>query len=160
MAKAKPNKKRANPISMYFPEMESIKHSPRFQVIAANGILELLVNTLVEKKCKNERARNFNYGVKLVLLNEMGIISDKHFKLYDAFRNIRNEAAHGEFQLSPKLLEPFIDMRMGTVMEDPNKPVNFQDPKMFQLLCNLLFIRLWEDNLDVFQKKFDRVQPW
>ena len=72
------NNKPINPIGLYFPEISLISDSPRFQVIATNGVFEVLINTLIEKKCKNKKACKFNYGIKLVLLNEAGHLTDVH----------------------------------------------------------------------------------
>jgi hypothetical protein len=149
MRKNKP----VNPIAQYFPEINSVSHSPRFQVIATNGVLELLVNTLIEKKCRNERAHRFNYSSKLVLLNEMDILPDLQFKLLDAFRELRNRAAHGGFDLTSAMLMPFADMSYRTARKDLEKPENFQH------LCNILVCGFWNDNIGIFGSYFENLPP-
>ncbi len=142
--------KRANPVGYFFPEMNLVSHSPRFQVIITNGVFELLINVLIEVLCKNTSAKRFNYGNKLVLLNEKGVIGDLQYNWLNAFRDLRNEAAHGQFVLTPKMLEPFKTLAL------PHK-LSITDPKNFQHLCNGLFVGFWNTHLKIFNSYFDKL---
>lgn len=89
---------------------------PRFQTIVTNGVLELLVNTLIEHHCKHgkiivKRTRDYPYSVRLVLLHEKGLISDWFYGVLDSFRYLRNDAVHkAQFSLTPDILAPFKDI--------------------------------------------------
>ena len=103
-------------IETFINDIRSVRHSPRFQIIVTHGVLELLVNTLVEQTCKHqekiiESTRDFPHAVKLVLLSEKGIINDSQFKFIDNFRKLRNSAAHGaQFVLKEEMLKPFANL--------------------------------------------------
>jgi hypothetical protein len=153
-----PKAKKQSPLENYFSDLHSANDSPRFQIVVTNGVLEMLVNALIENKCKNAgKMEKWNYGVKLILLNEMGILSDKFFTLLDEFRRLRNQAAHGHFKLTAEMLIKFVDVKMNTVMEDPKTPADFLDLYNFKHLCNLLFVGFWHEHLDVFKNAFEKM---
>lgn len=139
-------------------EMRSAAHSPRFQVIIAQGMLELLVNTLVEKFCKDaeiigEDNRDYPYSVKLVILHEKGVIPDNYFKWMNGLRRIRNEAAHAAVfeltQLSPKYWAPFQGLK-STLTNFP-----LDDPKHFVFLCQEIFAGFWNLHVRLFGPIFE-----
>jgi hypothetical protein len=71
-------------VETFLMELNTLVHIPRFQVIVSHGVLELLVNTLIEHRCKNakriiERTRDYPYSVKLVMIHEKGLITDFYF---------------------------------------------------------------------------------
>ena len=76
--------------------------APRFQVLITQGFVELLVNAVIDAKCKNAKritgnSRDFPYSIKLLLLHELGLISDGLFQTLDQLRKHRNHAAHDPF---------------------------------------------------------------
>jgi hypothetical protein len=117
-----------SPMIKVMHELERCKDEPRLLIIITNGFVELIINLLVERSCKHggkivERRRDFPHSIKLTLLNELGILSDHHYKLLDWFRDIRNEAAHKwEFKLNPDKMKVFADPK-------------YSDPKNFGALC-------------------------
>lgn len=150
-SKAKPTKI----IKTFIEEINSVSHSPRFQVIVTNGVLELLVNTFVEHTCKHgktimERARDYPYSVKLVLLHEKGLINDFFFQRLDILRKIRNAAAHeAQFQLTPEMLLPFKGQM------DSTKKHDFGEPKNFPFLCGETVMRFWNWGVQLFAPIFE-----
>ncbi len=53
----------------------------RFQVLITQGFVELLVNAVIDAKCKNAKkitsnTRDFPYSTKLLILHELGLLSD------------------------------------------------------------------------------------
>jgi hypothetical protein len=76
--------------------------APRFQVLITQGFVELLVNAVIDAKCKNAKkitsnARDFPYSTKLLLLHELGLLSDSSYRSLDKLRKYRNKAAHEPF---------------------------------------------------------------
>src|ERR1051325_9240377 len=74
----------------------------RSVVILGHGFLELLVNTLIDAKCKNAKKitannRDCSHSANLVLLHELGLLSDESYSIFDWFRRLRNRAAHEPF---------------------------------------------------------------
>jgi hypothetical protein len=143
--------KTVNPFELFFPEMELAKGSPRFQIIITNCIFELLVNTIIELKCKNAKAvAKYNYSTKLVLLHEMNLITNCQYTFLDAFRSIRNKAAHGaQFNLTEDMLTPFKDMLIR------NKREQYYNKDGFHRICLLCLIELWNHNVTIFHPYFN-----
>jgi hypothetical protein len=57
------------------------------------------MNALIINKAKNGKKisndnRSYPYSSKILILHEIGVLSDEDFKVYDWFRKIRNKAAH------------------------------------------------------------------
>src|SRR5258706_7288848 len=150
----KTSKPPKDPILAFLDEIISLKQHPRFQTIVAHGVLELLVNTLIEHRCKHgkkitERTRDYPQSVKLVILHEKRLISDFQYKLYDSFRTLRNKAAHqSQFTLTPELLLPF----KGTVASD--RKTKLDDPTNFHLLCMEIVFDFWNAHVKLFAPIF------
>src|SRR4051794_28612572 len=86
----------------FFGQLRSVKGNPRILVLSTNGFLELLVNAVIDTKCKNGKKitssnRDFSYSTKLLILNEVGLLPDGFYRILDWFRRIRNRAAHEPF---------------------------------------------------------------
>lgn len=76
--------------------------APRFQVLITQGFIELLINAVIDAKCKNAaritgNSRDFPYAIKLLLLNELGLLSDSLYRALSQLKKHRNEAAHDPF---------------------------------------------------------------
>ena len=142
-------------IDAFVADMKLIGHTPRFQIIVTHGVLELLVNTLIELRCKNggkiiEATRDYPHSVKLVLLHEKGLIKDSHYRLLDGFRKLRNKAVHdAQFNLKPEMLTPF----QGFFATDKRYKLN--DPKNFGVLCGKIVLLFWDHRLNDFWPYFD-----
>ena len=71
----------------------------RALVLVVHGYLELAVARIIDKHCKNaERitsdTRGYPFSVRIILLHELGLLTDQLFHSLDRFRKIRNQAAH------------------------------------------------------------------
>jgi hypothetical protein len=88
-------------------ELHRCKNEPRLLLLIMHGFVELIINLVVEHHCKQggkivERTRDFPHSIKLTLLNEMGLLSDHHYRLLNWLRGLRNDAAHTwHFKLNP-----------------------------------------------------------
>jgi hypothetical protein len=79
--------------------LKRLSDEPRFALICANSYIELLVSVLVLHKCKNgarisDDSRTYSHAVRLVMLNELGVIKDPLFKQLDYLRDLRNKCSH------------------------------------------------------------------
>ncbi len=85
----------------FHKEIGRVKDDERLLVLVTHGEIELLLNVIIEAKCKRAKkikdSRDYPQSVKLVLLNEIGLINDHSFKILDWFRRLRNKAAHEPF---------------------------------------------------------------
>lgn len=82
-----------------YKEILLVDGHPRLLVLVGNGFLEVLINTLVRHKLKRGEvaaadSRTYTYAVRLTLLHEAGVLTDKEFSTLDWYRSIRNRAAH------------------------------------------------------------------
>ncbi len=76
-------------------ELERLKDRPRFVVIVAHGLIELMVNELVRTHCKHAKEmRRISHYRKLILLNEMDVLPDNFFDCLNRLRELRNAAVH------------------------------------------------------------------
>lgn len=138
-------------LESFFKELGAVKYHHRTLVIIAHGYIELLLNSIIDVKCKHGKVRitknnrDFSLSVKLTLLNELGIVNDALFKILDKFRKIRNRAAHEasfsisseEWQALNTGLNRFLP---GESKIKPNDLLHF---------CKLLIGTLWNENLDI-----------
>ena len=151
MAKQKPTQI----IETFVGDIKAVSHSPRFQLIVAHGVLELLVNTLIECSCKHgkkivERTRDYPHSVKLVLLHEKGLISDFDYQQLDALRDLRNKAVHKpQFNLTHEMLAPF----KGVTSKGSNYKLD--DPKNFVHLCGSTVFGFWNQHVRLFAPIFE-----
>ncbi|GAG88789.1 unnamed protein product [marine sediment metagenome] len=85
----------------FHKEIGRVKDDERLLVLVTHGFIELLLNVIVEAKCKRAKkikdSQDYPHSVKLVLLNEIGLINDCFFEILDWFRRLRNKAAHEPF---------------------------------------------------------------
>jgi hypothetical protein len=87
----------------FFDKIKKIKDDQRLLILVTHGFIELLFNLIIDKKCKHGKRkitsnnRDYPFSVKMVLLNEMGLIDDWLYKIIDRFRRLRNRAAHEPF---------------------------------------------------------------
>ena len=129
-----------------FGELDVLADHPRACIVVAHGFLELLVNILVEAKCKSggkivERTRDFPHSVKLILLHELGAIGDADLRALTAFRKLRNRAVHdAHFQITSNDLEIF-------------KNTSFADAE-FHVQCMVVLSILWNQNQKLFSEYF------
>ena len=128
-------------------ELSLVKDHSRMLVLVTSGLLELLINNLIEAKLKNGKrimddGRTYPYSSKLLILHETSVISDNQYRLFDWFRKLRNRAAHEAiFHITSSDLEKVADE-------------NFKDPKNFYNLCFHVFGGLWNEHVEIFSPIF------
>lgn len=117
-------------------ELSRVKHEPRLLVIITHGLIDLMVNTLIESRCRRgntitEDHRAFPHSSKLLILHELGALTDHHYRLLTWFNRLRNEVAHKPmFTLSQERLSELANPAQRRV-ED------------FEGVCKLLLLELW-----------------
>jgi len=82
-----------------FDLINSVDIDNRILILSFNSIIEVLVNKIIEYSCINSKiilsdSRGYPYGVKILILCEMKIISESIYTILHWFKNIRNDAAH------------------------------------------------------------------
>ena len=149
-----------------FRELHHVQDDDRLLVLVTHGFIELLVNTLVDAKCKNAKKirqddRAFTQSVKLLLLHETGALSDFRYKSLDWFRKLRNRAAHEPlFEVSLKeISNQFNDVTKPACKgagggDSPDTPESQQTAHGLYQLCVLLIITLWSDHSRIFSPVF------
>lgn len=135
------------PLLNFFKELAKVKNSQRSLALVTNGVLELFVETLIKASCRNHKRitednRSFPYSVKLLMLNEVGVLDDEYYKHLDWFRKIRNEAAHKPiFEVTDKSLKGHVS-------------VEYSDPEKLHDLCSTMISAFWNDYIDVLSPVF------
>jgi hypothetical protein len=115
-------------------ELHTVREHPRMLTLVSHGFLESMIEAMIAAKCKQAKKingdnRGFPYSIKVLMLHEMGIVSEHHLRLLDWFRKLRNDFAHKPFMtLTPERLELFVDPQ-------------FRQPEKFIGLCNAI---LWD----------------
>lgn len=131
----------------FFNELSKVRDNQRSLVLITHGFLELLVETLIRAKCKNAKRitddqRSFSYAAKLLLLNEIGVIPDWRYQLFDSFRKVRNRAAHEAFfEVSDDEIERL-------AAKTDSEPTDLYE------LCVVTFASLWNNHIDEFGPVF------
>jgi hypothetical protein len=122
-----------------FRELDSLKEHWRSCVVLAHGLLELLVNELIEEK-STKPARNMSHFAKLNLLRELHLIDDNQFRAFTWFRQLRNRAAHDvQFEKTNSDLRIF-------------RNTSFADSE-FHVQCMVVIASLWNQHHEVFSRR-------
>ena len=117
-------------------------------MIVAHGFLELLVNSLIDKHCKNGAkintdGRSYPHSVKLVLLNEMGVLNKSTYKTLNWFRKLRNRAvSKADFKISKSDLAWL--------------PKRYREPNHFHGFCMELVTDFWNQHVETFHPVFGK----
>jgi len=138
----------SDPLMRFFQEIGRVKNDQRLLLLVSHGVLELLVNSLIDLKCKNAKriasdSRGFPHAARLLILNEIGVISDSQLKVYDSFRRLRNRAAH----------EPLFVTKAADLAAFSE---SLRDPASLYLLCTALVGGLWNDHVTDLAPRFLR----
>jgi hypothetical protein len=129
----------------FLGQIAKVQHDQRLLILVSHGVLELLVNGLIDAKCKNAKrigsdSRGYPHSARLLILNEIGAISNEQLKQYDAFRRLRNRAAHDPlFSVTAPDLEHFSEY--------------YREPSLY-LLCTAIVTSLWNDHVPVLAARF------
>ncbi|MBI3464953.1 MAG: hypothetical protein HY000_18140 [Planctomycetes bacterium] len=142
-----------------FRELYHVQDNPRLLILISHGFIELLVNALIDAKCKNAKkiisnSRDFPHSAKLVILHEMGVITDFRFKSLDWFRKLRNRAAHEPlFEVTPEEIAAHFNQTTAadrSIVADQHGLTAHG----FAQLCVLMIVTLWSDHSKLFSPVF------
>ena len=91
-----------DPFDRVLQQVGDSKADPRVVVLVAHGLIELMLNTLVDHFCRNAKtitsdSRGYPYSTKLIILHEKGVLPDPFFETLERLRKLRNDAAHQPF---------------------------------------------------------------
>jgi len=137
-----------NPVMDMITELTK-PNTPRLRIIVASSAIEILINALVEYHCKNkDKLRDRPQAGKLILLNEMGILSDSRYKLLESFRDLRNVAAHGDKGVKFQINDEIIELFPVTINHKFNNDVKFMH------ICLNMVTGLWNEHAKVLAAQF------
>jgi hypothetical protein len=135
-----------HPVMSFIREV-STAGNYRFRVIVAGATLELLITTLVKHHCKRHGGKfaKFTFDRKLLILHEMGILSDNRYRLLKLFKDLRNDAAHEhKFEITKETLSKF-PITITT---------NREDYIVFHI-CAKMVMELWNEHSNVLISYFN-----
>jgi hypothetical protein len=144
-------------LEAFFHELTKVRDSQRSLVIITHGFVELLLNSVIDAKCKFGRtkitsnSRDYSHSVKLVLLNELGIMDDRLYDILDWFRKLRNRAAHEAFFVVSQSDLDFVNKSMNRFLSVQIEP-STGDLYRF---CTLLIGTIWNGYLDELLSAFE-----
>ena len=121
----------------------------RFRVIVAGATLELFLTTLVKHHCKKHGSQFSKYPLekKILILHEMGILTENRFKLLNHFRDLRNKAAHTpNFEITKHDISKFHVTLV--------KPENLPEHIIISHICTKMAFELWNEHKDVLARYF------
>lgn len=128
-------------------ELSIVKDHTRLLVLVTHGFIELLVNALADHYLKNSKKvtsdeRSYPHSTKILLLNELGIIEDSQYKVFDWFRKLRNKAAH----------QPIFYVTKNDLKN--LSPKKYRNPKNFYYFCFEFMGGFWNQHIPIFRPKF------
>jgi hypothetical protein len=146
-----------DPVDKVMREVLDTTTDPRVAILVAHGLVELMINVLIEERCKNGKkivndTRGFPHSVRLLILHENGVLADSWYELRNRFRKLRNDAAH----------QPFFTVDKGQLMHvaepwerDLPKDLNADRPSdSIGLLCGSIVQSLWQNHREVLGPRF------
>jgi hypothetical protein len=138
--------------SKLLEEINALPENPRVLITVSHCYIELYVHILAEGKCKNSKRivssnRDYPHSTKIVILHEMGVLSDRWAEILHWFRKKRNDAAHEvEFAITPADLVLFEGFQ-ATGLECKEGPVPIDHPRKLRMLCVEIIIGFWNDHV-------------
>ena len=121
-----------------FRELAIVRDHPRMLILVTHGFVERMISVLVKAKLKNQRKilndnRSYSHSARILILNEVGVISDEWFRFLDWFRKLRNRAAHDAiFTLSHQDLA--------------HLHTSVRSPSEFYALCLMFMRQFWDEH--------------
>lgn len=146
-------------VQHFLYELNLVSGNPRLSILIINGFMELMVNILIRNKLKHgkkieEDTRGYTYSTKLIILNEIGIISDDLFYNMDKLRELRNNAAHQPFfTVKDSDMEKF-----RPIVFDQNQWKNLIKEKGISWIAALIWGCLWNLDPEMYLKTFENIQ--
>ncbi len=132
-----------NVLETFHEEINIVKNHDRSLAIITSGFIELLINNIIDEKCKVKSKNINNLSIKFILLNELGIIDDKLYDILKDFNKIRNKAAHkAQFNIDKDTQQ-----RFNNGLKRFGLPDRYGEND-FCIFCKQLLGTLWNANLD------------
>lgn len=135
----------------FYKKIDKVKDDEQLLVIVTHGFIELLLNVIVEAKCKRAKkikdSRDYPHSVKLVLLNEIDLIKNPFFEILDWFRRLRNRAAHEPFFTLSDNDRSYIDKTLRLV--PPGKAVG-----ELHRFCKYIVGAIWNSYKEILMPEF------
>ena len=130
-------------LTQIMSELSIVKDHTRLLVLVTHVFIELLVNALADHYLKNSKKvtsdeRSYPHSTKILLLNELGIIEDSQYKVFDWFRKLRNKAAH----------QPIFYVTKNDLKN--LSPKKYRDPKNFYYFCFEFMGGFWNQHIPIF----------
>lgn len=146
-----------DPLDKVMRQVLNTTTDPRVAVLVAHGLVELMINVLIETRCKHgakivDNSRGFPHSVRLLILHEKGVIADSWYEVLNRFRKLRNDAAH----------QPFFTVDKGRLMHvaepwEKDIPIDLNVDRASDsigLLCGSIVHSLWQNYREVLGPKF------
>ena len=129
-------------------ELSLVQGHSRPLVLVTHAFIEMMVEALIKKHLKNSKtilddSRTYPHSARLLILNELDILNDRTYRVFDWLRKLRNRAAHDAlFQLNK---DDFANIKY----DDRSHPLD-----NFYQFCILLLGGFWNEHVDVFGPLF------
>lgn len=124
-------------------EIGIVKENPRLLVIVSHSFVEMMVKNLLDHYVPGMQLKNHNQ--RLEKLKKESVIDDFQFKLYDWFRELRNDAVHNPIF---RLKESDFEKLHGLVKQE-QLGIN-----SFHSFSIKLISELWNKNLEVLGAEY------
>ncbi|MGH9782941.1 MAG: hypothetical protein ACRD88_02045 [Terriglobia bacterium] len=136
----------ADPLAQYVRALHYAPQDQRSIILLSHGVLELLINGLIDARCKNSARitsdnRGYPHSTRLLILHEIGVIDDQAFRRLEWFRKLRNKAAH----------EPLFRVTAGDLA---GLATRYRDPEKLNKLCEALVVSFWNTHVDDLLPRF------
>nr|OEF39681.1 hypothetical protein OAC_12300 [Vibrio cyclitrophicus 1F273] len=119
-------------------EIGVVKDNPRLLIIVSHSFVEMIIKTLCDYYIPGVKL--VNHHQRLEKLRKEKVLNEFQFKLYNWFRELRNQAVHTPvFRLEAS---SFAELR-GVVKED------LLEVQSFHLFSIKLITELWNKHLDI-----------
>ena len=132
----------------------------RALVLLTHGYLELAVTRIIDRKCKNASritsdTRGYPYSVRIVLLHELGLLTDSIFIALDRFRKIRNRAAHEPyFKLRKDQLKLIVEHYEKDRNPGPAQPHTLPYSANIRTVCLCLVAMIFKEHSEIINEAF------
>ncbi|MBC8109042.1 MAG: hypothetical protein H7Z14_20825 [Anaerolineae bacterium] len=128
-------------------ELHRIGNEHRLATIITHGFVDIMVNGIIEKTCRDQKQivadhRQWGHAAKLVLIHEMKVLTDRHYRLLKWFNSLRNDFAH-----KPQFV--LTEDRM-SILEKPEH----RALKNFHMLCIQILMDLWVNYFGMIGEMF------
>lgn len=121
---------------------------------------DLAVARIIDRKCKNASritsdTRGYPYSIRIVLLHELGLLTDSLFIALDRFRKIRNRAAHEPyFELTEDQLKHIVEHYEKDRKPDLSQPDTFPLSANIRNVCLCLVAMIFNEHSEIINEAF------